>query len=119
MKGFRRVEEVAAILTVNLMEITEANLLMALPGAAASSHVITGAEIDDNDYIANVVIVGTITGFAGTTAPIICKLKNCLVDNPLSIKMGPKDEAVIQLKFTAHFLDSDLTTEPWEITYPS
>ncbi len=119
VKGFRRVENVEATLTINLMEITEANLLMALPGASATSHVITGDEIDDSDYIANVVIVGTITGFNGTTAPIILKLKNCLVEGPFTLNLNPKDESVLQLKFTAHYLDSDLDTEPWEITYPS
>lgn len=119
VKGFRRIEEVIATLTVNLFEITEAQLLQALVGSSATSHVITGAEIDDADYIANVVIVGTITGFDGTTAPIICKLKNCLVDGPFSLGLSPKDEAVLTMVFTAHYLDSDLDTEPWEITYPS
>lgn len=122
VKGFRRIEEVIATLTVNLLEITEAQLLQALPGSpdlSGSTHVIQGAEIDDADYIANVVIVGTITGFDGTSAPIICKLKNCLVDGPMSLGLSPKDEAVLTMVFTAHYLDSDLDTEPWEITYPS
>lgn len=119
VKGFRRIEEVVATLTVNLMEITEANLLKALAGAAASNHVITGAEIDDDDYISKVALVGTITGFDGTSAPIICVLSNALVDGPFSITLNPKDEAVLQLVFTAHYADDDLDTEPWEITYPS
>jgi hypothetical protein len=119
VKGFRRVEEVMATLKVKLAEITEANLLYALPGAAASSHVITGAEIDDNDFISKVAIVGTITGFDGTTAPIICTLSNALVDGPLTLGMNPNDETVIELTFVAHYSDSDLDTEPWEITYPS
>jgi hypothetical protein len=119
VKGFRRIEDVVAVLTANLIEITEANLLMALPGSSATSHVITGAEIDDADYIANVVIVGTITGFDGTAKPIICKLKNCLADGPFALKMDPKGEAVQQMKFTAHYLDSDLSTEPWSIEYPA
>ena len=119
VKGFRRLEEVVATLTVNLLELTLANLMQALPGSSESGGVITGAEIDDNDYIANVVIVGTMTGFDGTTKPIICKLKNCLVDGPLSLPMNPKDEAVLVMVFTAHYLDSALDTEPWEITYPS
>lgn len=119
VKGFRRIETVEATLTVNLMEITEANLLKALPGSSAASHVITGAEIDDADYITNVVLVGTVTGFDGTAKPIILKLSNCLVEGPLTLNMNPKDESVLPMKFTAHYADSDLTTEPWEITYPS
>ncbi len=119
VKGFRRIEEVVATLTVNLMEITEANLLKALAGSSATDHVLTGAEIDDSDYISKVALVGTITGFDGTSAPIICVLENVLVDGPLVMNLNPKDEAIIQLKFTAHYLDSDLDSEPWSITYPS
>ena len=119
VKGLRRVETVSAKLTANLLEITEANLLIALPGSAASSHVITGAEIDDGDYIDTVALVGTMTGFTGTSNPIIITLSNCLVDGPFSLGMNPKEEAVLQMVFTAHYADSDLTTEPWEITYPS
>ncbi len=119
VKGFQRLETVEATLTVNLIEITEDNILKALPGSAAVAHVITGAEIDDSDYIANVVLVGTVTGFDGTTKPIILKLKNCLAEGPLTLNLSPKEEAVLQIKFTAHFSNSDLETEPWEITYPS
>ncbi len=119
VRGFRRIEEVVAILTANLIEITEANLLMALPGSSAASHVITGGEVADATYIANVVIVGTITGFDGTAKPIICKLKNCLADGPFALKLDPKSEAVLQMKFTAHYANTDLTTEPWSVEYPA
>jgi hypothetical protein len=119
VKGFRRVEEVEATLTVNLLEITEANLLYALPGAAASSHVITGAEIDDSDFITAVSIVGEVTGFTMTSDPIILTLSNCICEGPLSLNLNNNEEATIQLKFVAHFADSDLSTEPWQITYPS
>jgi len=123
VKGFRRIEEVVATLTVNLIEITEANLLKALAGSAAGDHVVTGGEIGhegvDDDYIGSVAIVGTITGFDGTTHPIICRLLNCLVDGPLSLGLSPKDEAVLTMVFTAHYAAGDLDTEPWEITYPS
>jgi len=119
VKGFRRIEEVVATLTVNLIEITEANLLKALAGSSATGHVITGAEIDDDDYISKVALVGTITGFNGTTKPIICVLSNVLVDGPFSLALNPKDEAVLKLVFTAHYADSDLDTEPWSIEYPA
>ncbi len=119
VKGFRRVEEVSATLKVQLLEITEANLLTALPGSAASSHVITGDEIDDADYISKVALVGTITGFDGTSAPIILELSNVLVTSSLSMKTEPNGETVVELTFEAHYSDSDLDTEPWSITYPS
>ena len=88
-------------------------------GAAASSHVITGDQIDDNDFISNVTIVAEITGFTMTTDPIIVKLSNCLVEGPLSMNLNNQEETAITLKFVAHYSDSDLDTEPWEITYPS
>ena len=119
VKGFRRVEEVEGTLTVKLLEITEANLLMALPGASATAHAITGAEIDDSDYITAVSIVAEVTGFTMTTNPIIFTLSNCLVEGPLSLGLNNNEEATIELKFTAHFADSDLSTEPWQITTPS
>jgi hypothetical protein len=119
VKGFRRIEDVVATLKVTLLEITEANLLLALPGAAAVSHVITGAEIDDSDYISKVALVATISGFDMTAKPIILELSNVLVTSPLSIKTGPNDETTIELTFEAHYSDSDLDTEPWSITYPA
>ena len=119
VKGLRRVESVGAKLTVNLLEITEANLLTAIPGSSASAHVITGAEIDDDDYISKVALVGTVTGFTGTSDPIIIVLDNCLADGPFALNMNPKDEAVLQMVFTAHYANTDLTTEPYSITYPS
>jgi len=121
VKGFRRVEEVVATLTVNLIEITEANLLQALAGSEASVHVITGNAILDADYIGSVAIVGTMTDpdFPGTTKPIICRLLNCLVTGPFSLSMSPKDEAVLTVVFTAHYAPTDLDAEPWNITHPS
>ena len=119
VKGFRRIEEVVASLTANLLEITEDNLLKAIAGSSATAHVITGAEIDDADFIGKVALVGTVTGFDGTTKPIICILMNALVDNVMSLGLSPKDEAVLAVKFTAHYADTDLSAEPWSIEYPA
>lgn len=119
VKGFRSVEDVEVTLTVNLLEITEANLLYMLPGAAASSHVITGDEIDDSDYITAVALVLEHTGFTMTSDPLIVKLSNCLVEGPLTINANNNEESVVSVKFVAHYADSDLDTEPWELTFPS
>lgn len=119
VKGFRRIEECAATLTVNLLEITEANLLTALAGAAASSHVITGAEIDDADYISKVALLVPVSGFDPATKPLELVLSNVLVDGPLSIEAKPQNEAVLKLVFKAHYAATDLAAEPWSITHPS
>jgi len=59
------------------------------------------------------------TGFTMTSAPLFVTLSNCLVDGPFTINASPKDEAVVKLVFKAHYADSDLSTEPWSVTYPS
>src|SRR5574343_960850 len=108
VKGFRRIEEVVATLTVTLMEITETNLLTALAGSAAADHVITGAEIDDSDYISKGALLVPVSGFDPTSAPLELVLSNVLVDGPLTIEAKPKDEAGSKLVFKAHYSDSDL-----------
>jgi len=121
VKGFRRIEEVVATLTVNLLEITEANLMKAIAGSNSPATPIVGGEIEDSDYISNVVLVGTMSDPAlpGTSKPIICILENCLVTGPFTLAMNPKDEAVLTMVFEAHYLPADLDTEPWSIEYPA
>ncbi|GAH65086.1 unnamed protein product, partial [marine sediment metagenome] len=53
--------------------------------------VITGGDIDDTDYIANVALVGTISGKA---QDVICIVKNALADAGFSLTTAPRDEAV-------------------------
>ena len=118
VKGFRRVESVGAKLTVMQLEITEAVLLKMLPGAAASSHVITGAEIDDDDYF-DLGYVLEHTGFTMTSDPLVIKLSNCIAVGPFKIDAKNNEEAIVEVTFEAHYADSDLSTEPWEVTYPS
>lgn len=119
VKGFRRTTDVEIRLTVNLLEITEYNLLYLIPGLSASTHVITGAQIDDNDFIPNVALVLEHTGFTMTTAPLRVKLSNCIAEGPITMSPNNNEEMVISVTFVAHFSDSDLSTWPVEITYPS
>ncbi len=81
----------------------------------AKDTTITGGEIEDTDYIANVAIVGNVSG---KTYPIICIVKNALADAGFSISTAPRDEAVPVIIFTGHYDAGDLDTEPWEIRYP-
>lgn len=78
--------------------------------------VINGAEVANTSFLDNVVIVGTITGM---TSPVIVKLTNVLCETALSLSLAPKDEAVPQIVFSAHYSYSDLASEPWSITYPA
>lgn len=81
------------------------------PTAELARNVITGGA-----YIDNVVIVGTITG---KTNPVIAKITNALCDAGFSLALAPKDEAVPEITFTAHYAIGTLDTEPWSIEYPA
>jgi len=79
------------------------------------------AIIKDAAYIDSVAIVGTISDplLPGDSQPIICKIENALCDTAFSLTLAPKNEAVPEVTFTAHYLPDYLDTEPWSITYPS
>lgn len=77
--------------------------------------VITGGDIEDEDYIDNVALVGTISGKA---KDVICIVKNALADTGFSISTAPRDEAVPVIVFTGHYAAGDPDTEPWEVRYP-
>ncbi len=83
---------------------------------ASSSAVVIGSEVDDTDFLDSVAIIGTISGM---TNPIIIKITNALCDMNFTMPMNPKDETVIPVTFTAHYLNTDLSTEPYSITYPA
>ena len=78
--------------------------------------VLIGEEVPDNAYCDSVAIVGTIQNM---TNPIIIKVTNALCDGGLNLSMAPKDEAVVQVKFTGHYASTDLTTEAWSVQYPA
>lgn len=89
---------------------------------AVISGETTGANlaiIKDTAYLDSVAIVGTITKYDGTTKPIIIKILNALCDTAFGLALAPKDEAVPEVTFTAHYANDALDTEPWEITYPA
>jgi hypothetical protein len=194
IKGFRRIEEVVAVIKANMLELTAENLRRALAGAGytagttdisneavgtgngstkifalahgnvsersevvklatvtkvrgtdytmdyaggkiqfftapgsgvaitcsytyvSAAATIGGAEVASTAYVDNVAIVGTITG---KTNPVIVKITNALCDAGFSIPLAPKNETVIALTFTAHYSNTDLTSEPYSIEYPA
>lgn len=119
VKNFRYLESVEAILTVRLMEVVEEYIVYALAGSSLSSHVITGGEIDSDSYITSVQLDAEMKG---TTAlyenkEVEVELANCLVEGPFVLNLPESGEAIIELKFHAHYSASALTTEPWTITF--
>lgn len=125
VKGARRVIESRARITTNLIEMTADNFKKALagadstqyPDATAATHdsIRRSREITDADYIENIALVGTISG---TDTPIICIIENALADGNLELSTEDREEAGLEIQFTAHYDPADLDTEPWEIRFP-
>lgn len=125
VKGTRRVVAVNARITANLIEITADNILLMLPGAEKADYptsigkthdkITRDAEIADTNYCTNIAIVGKISGSDENFIGII---NNVINDGNLEVGMEDRNEAGIATQFTAHYLASDLDTEPWEIRFP-
>lgn len=126
VKGARRVIEVRARITANLIEMTAENFRLALAGAdranypplpAPKTHdeITRSREVAADDYLTNVALVGRI---AGQGQPFIGIIHNALADANLEITTSDRDEAGLQVRFTAHFDPAELEREPWAIRFP-
>lgn len=129
LKGARRIIESTAKIKANLLELTTANIMIAIAGATATNFTdITSApatnthdeikrvrNLSDIDYIKNIAIVGKVSGSAEN---IICLVYNALADEGLELAFEDKEEGVLEVTFTAHFDPADLDTEPWAIRFP-
>lgn len=124
VKGGRRITNVVAKITANIIEMSEDIFRLALPGSSAMATtpdagqdgVTRSLQIADADFCTNIAIVGEVSG---SDAAIVCMIKNGLGDGNLEISFADKDESVVAVSFTGHFTPDDLDTEPWEIRYPS
>ena len=125
VKGLRRIIEVRAQVVANLLEMTADNLKTALAGSTMEDYpdgeekthdkISRKLTIADTDYIGNVALVGEISG---SQEPVICIIKNALVDGNFSIDTADKEEAGLEVTFTGHFDPADMDDEPWEIRFP-
>jgi hypothetical protein len=125
VKGGRRITNVTAKLTANFVEISEDILRLGLAGSSRAHYPSTGTATHDeitraltiaaSDYLTNIAIVGEVTG---SSAAIVCGIKNALGDGNIEISFADKDESVVAVTFTGHFLPSALDSEPWFIRYP-
>ena len=114
-KGLRRVTAEDATLTVNLLNLTQANLKLALPGATldGGTNAITNGTgtIAATDYLTNVTLIGdTLDGEVK-----IITLYNAMADGGLNISAGKKGEAGLQLTFSAHYDPANLATPIYKI----
>jgi hypothetical protein len=111
VKGYRRRKEVVATLVTNLWELTAANIAKFIAGASEIAGEVTGGEVSDGDYIDKLALIGqTMDG-----RDVIIILENALADGNLAIDFKDQDEHPIPVTFTAHFLPTALTVEPWSV----
>ena len=111
-KGLRRIIEENAMLRVNVMDLSQDNLKLALPGASVNgtTGAITNGTaqfglIPDGDYLEYVVFFGETLD--GELKEIY--VYNALGDNGLEITTTDKDEAVMVIEFSAHYNPEDMT----------
>ena len=121
LKGGRRIIEVRPQMTVNLLEVTKDNLMLALTGSDSESNtnhdiIHRNRDIQLSDYVDNIALVGTMSG---TDTPIILIVKNAIADNEITLDTSDRDETTLEVVFTGHFDPDDLDDEPWEIRYPN
>ena len=122
VKGLKVNDGYTATMTINLKEVTLANLELAL-GAFSTISTATNQtqfrgkhEIVDADYATNIVWAGTISG---SSEPVYIEFDNVLSVNGLNLTVSDKNEATIPVTLTAHYALSDLDTPPFKIVYPS
>ena len=124
VKGSRRITMVTASLTVNMIEMSPTIIQRIMTGADSADEpgvdpthkkITRSLAIELADYLTNVAFVGEVSGSAN---PVICILKNPIVDGNFELSASDKDESVIAVTFKAHFDPASMDAEPWEIQYP-
>ena len=127
IKGNKVLESAIATATVNLKEITAESIKQSLNGAIAESaenapggykEITTKRYVEDTDYIANMAIVGKLSG---SQEPVIIILDNVLSTGGMEIAKEDNGEAVIEQTFEAHATHEQLEDDefPWRILYPT
>lgn len=128
-KGFRRIIEENASLTINLLEMSADNFKLALGAADVSDikETIEGIEtkvadkikprgvIQASDYLKNVALVTTVSG---TDQPCVVILYNVLSDDEFSLELEDREEGKPAITLSAHYDPANLTDPPYEIRYP-
>jgi|LSQX01.1.fsa_nt_gb hypothetical protein len=101
-KGLRRIITEDCTLTVNIKDLSQDNIKLALAGAnvASETGAITNGDglIPDSDYLKNVTLVGKTLGGIWK----VISVYNALSDNGLNIEMADKEESSIELAFAGH-----------------
>lgn len=123
VKGLQTIDEWVITLSVNVKEITAANIKLACGGATStSSTTITSYteikfndDFTDDDYVDNITWVGTLKG---STKPIYIQLTNAISLNGFTLAVADKSEATVPITLTANYDLADLDAIPAIIYYP-
>jgi len=98
-KGLRRKIREDASLRVNLMDLSLDNVKSMLPGSRLSGKILKhGWDIEDEDYIENVTIIGEELGGGFKRITIY----DALSDEPVEITLVEDDESAVEVQFSAH-----------------
>jgi len=99
-KGLKRLTNLSVQLSTNLMSLTKENMKDALGVADAGTDIINSKiDLEDSDYIGNIAVVGETMG--GSYVVVI--IKNALADEGIEISFEDREEAVLEVTFSAHF----------------
>jgi hypothetical protein len=124
VKGGRRITKVNVKLACKFVEISNDLIKLMLPGSTmvdfptgtpTHKEIKRALALALADYSTTVAIIGEVMGNA---QPIVCIVKNPLVDSGFELSLADQDESVVPVTFTGHFDVSDLDTEPWIIRKP-
>jgi hypothetical protein len=122
-KGFKRRQEVAATLQVNLLEVTTDTLAQVFAGSNSATAglftKITGGEVATGDYLSNIALFGTYTSGTDDEDVLVVVLENVLAIEAPDFSLSDEDELVMPVTFGAHFDPSTPTTEPWAVYLPT
>ena len=118
-KGLKRKLTTTAVMTINALEIANAEKLskfyagLEVSTSNAEYDSVTAKEqIGDSDYLKNVAFVGET--YDGKDVVVI--VKNALGDGNLSLAIENGNDIVPEVQFTGHY-EKDNKIESWEIRY--
>lgn len=121
-KGNVVIDSETPSLTVNLKELTAANLSLSIAGSEINSDtnydIITSkGKIELTDYLDNVAFVGRLSG---SSKPVVIVIDNAISLEGLTITTADKGEAVVPVVFTGHYDENnvELGVAPYKIYWP-
>jgi hypothetical protein len=121
-KGNTVIDEEIPSLTVNLKELTAANIALAIAGSTKTSDthydiITTKGKIELTDYLDNIAFVGRLSG---SSKPVVIVIDNAISLEGLTITTQDKAEAVVPVVFRGHY-DEDTVSSgsaPFRIYWP-